>query len=207
MTKIEKRVFEDCDDYWVSDDGRVFSYKRGTKQELTQSGVSRCKRYKVVTLSYNGVSKKYYVHRLVGEAFIPKSGDRWQINHKDRNPENNHVDNLEWVTSQENIIHSRETAEYKECLICSRRIWTKRSIICSDCKDDIITKIEAILISEANNQHLEILANVNPLKRTTNKQKEVLAFISEGYTQAEIARKLNVSRQRIGQVLKSCFKQ
>lgn len=36
------------------------------------------------------------IHRLVVEHFIPNPLGLEQVNHKDENKHNNHVDNLEW---------------------------------------------------------------------------------------------------------------
>ncbi|CAK0792255.1 unnamed protein product [Prorocentrum cordatum] len=49
-----------------------------------------------------------YVHRLVAHAFLgpPPSTQHCDVNHKDRDRGNNHVDNLEFVTRSENILHS-----------------------------------------------------------------------------------------------------
>lgn len=59
-----------------------------------------------VTLYYNGKSKKWTVSRLVAACFLgPIHG--YQINHKDRDITNNHVDNLERVTPSENQRHWR----------------------------------------------------------------------------------------------------
>lgn len=54
--------------------------------------------------------KRYKLHRLVASAFrLPKTEDQNQVNHKDGNPSNNRLDNLEWVTRSENILHSYKT--------------------------------------------------------------------------------------------------
>lgn len=51
-----------------------------------------------VTLSNAGKKKRVFVHGLVAEAFIPNPNNLPVINHKDENPANNTVENLEWCT-------------------------------------------------------------------------------------------------------------
>lgn len=63
-------------------------------------------RYKLVTLRVKGKSRSVGVHRLVAEAFLPNPQNLPVINHRDENPSNNHVDNLEWCTQRKNVLYS-----------------------------------------------------------------------------------------------------
>lgn len=114
MTEIWKDI-PGFDLYQVSNLGRVKSRDWGMPNPLT-GGMSKCKGqmlnpwlekgYPRVGLSVN--SKHYYrfVHRLVADAFIQKEWGKNVINHKDGNPQNNAVDNLEWCTPKENVWHA-----------------------------------------------------------------------------------------------------
>lgn len=84
--------------YKVSNLGNVYSYymNRQKKQSIRKDG------YKFVVLKRNGKQKYMMVHRLVAEAFIPNPDNLPMINHKDENPSNNNVDNLEWCTAHYN---------------------------------------------------------------------------------------------------------
>lgn len=59
-----------------------------------------------VTLWKNKQSKDYLVHRLVATTFLPKPDGKDYINHKDGNPRNNHIINLEWCDHKENNNHA-----------------------------------------------------------------------------------------------------
>ena len=53
-----------------------------------------------------GKKKPFLIHRLVGMAFIPNPDNLPQINHKDENPKNNCVENLEWCDQRYNNLYS-----------------------------------------------------------------------------------------------------
>lgn len=90
--------------YLVSDLGRVFSIPRETTSGGLVTPVVR-NGYQIVCLSRHGETVKRQVHRIELEAFIGLPKDGYQANHIDGNRSNNRLDNLEWVTQQENIEH------------------------------------------------------------------------------------------------------
>ncbi len=53
----------------------------------------------------NGNKRGYAIHRLVAVAFLKNSNRLPIINHKDSNPLNNHVNNLEWCNNKHNVEH------------------------------------------------------------------------------------------------------
>lgn len=70
------------------------------KHQMDKDGYYR------VNLYNKGQHTKQFVHRLVAMAYLPNIKNLPQVNHKDGNKENNQVDNLEWVTARENVVHS-----------------------------------------------------------------------------------------------------
>lgn len=86
--------------YQVSDKGRVkslwFGKERIMKFERDKKG------YLAVQLCKNGEIKRCTVHRLVAQSFIPNPQNLPQLNHKDENPSNNKVENLEWCSAKYN---------------------------------------------------------------------------------------------------------
>lgn len=61
--------------------------------------------------------KQYLTHRLVATAFIPNPDNLPNIDHIDRNPYNNRLENLRWITQSNNIRNyskaSNKTSKYK----------------------------------------------------------------------------------------------
>jgi DNA-binding transcriptional regulator YiaG len=72
------------------------------ERSLIGSKLSK-KGYQRVNITPLGVK---FVHRLIAELFIPNPENKPQVNHIDGNKLNNHINNLEWVTNQENRDHA-----------------------------------------------------------------------------------------------------
>jgi len=74
------------------------------------NGACDTKGYRQVTLPYgDGRIKMYKVGRLVAENFIVNEIENLQVNHIDGNKINDSVENLEWVTGSENMLHAYRT--------------------------------------------------------------------------------------------------
>lgn len=97
--------------YQISNLGRVKSLARiclvfGNKKKILKEiimvqFINRCG-HKVVFLRLPGFKRKYFVHRLVAQSFIENPLNKAVVNHIDCDKHNNHVTNLEWMTSGEN---------------------------------------------------------------------------------------------------------
>jgi DNA-binding XRE family transcriptional regulator len=100
--------------YEVSNQGRVKSLQRfvngknGANKPLKETIIQlkTDKGYLRVNLWKNQKSKRFAVHRLVAEAFIDKIEGKDYVNHKNGIKTDNRIENLEWVTLSENIIHA-----------------------------------------------------------------------------------------------------
>lgn len=102
MEEIWKHI-TGYEDYMISNLGRVKSLKNGKEKIL--KNLDRGNGYLYVELKKR---KKYLVHRLVAQAFLENPENLPQINHKDENPQNNTVENLEWCSSQYNMTYNNK---------------------------------------------------------------------------------------------------
>lgn len=99
----DKEDFEpikDFPDYLIHKDSRIYSTKMNQFLSFNvRNG------YHTVFLD----DSRLHVQQLMAKQFLPNPDNRIQVNHKDGNKFNNHIDNLEWATNGENQIHAYET--------------------------------------------------------------------------------------------------
>ena len=93
--------------YQVSSYGRLKSFARykNSKQKERILKIRICNHgYSRLALHRKGKTKYMFAHRMVMLVFVGPSD--LQVNHKDENPLNNHIDNLEYVNASQNRIYS-----------------------------------------------------------------------------------------------------
>ena len=105
--------------YEISSFGRVKSYHihRGTKERILSPRKVK-DGYLMVALYKNKKHHNYQLHHLVADAFLKNPDKFTEINHKDLNKCNNHVDNLEWISHYDNIKHYLLTKERRLVQLC-----------------------------------------------------------------------------------------
>lgn len=76
--------------------GTQLAKGQALKQYLNPNGYMR------VSIRFDGKQTKKFVHRLVAQTFLPNPDGFPMVNHKDCDPTNNNVSNLEWCTASYN---------------------------------------------------------------------------------------------------------
>lgn len=109
--------------YSISDDGMCFSYR--SNRYLKPQRFSG-KKYWYYTLCKDGARTKYKIHRLVAEAFIPNPLGLPQVNHKDEDPSNNKVNNLEWCNANYNVNYGTRNKKTSEKMLGNRNAPMKK---------------------------------------------------------------------------------
>lgn len=101
---LEWRVIEEFPKYEINSIGEIRNKKRQNKIKkpfLSEKGYLKVKLYK-----QTGVAYQRRIHRLVAIAFIPNPYNKPEVNHKNGIKVDCTVDNLEWVTGEENYLHA-----------------------------------------------------------------------------------------------------
>ena len=125
MEEIWKDIKEYEGLYQVSNTGKVKSFRQGKRnganKEYLLKMTLNANGYPQVTLYRSPSDRhKHLVHRLVAQAFIPNPENLEAVNHKDENPQNNNVDNLEWCTISYNNAYG--TAQIRHSITIGQKV-------------------------------------------------------------------------------------
>lgn len=186
-------------DYSISNQSRV---KNSKGVILTPTSRNKNCRYLRVFLTNSQTRKRksFAVHRLVMMVFNWVDNHvNMTVNHKDENPSNNKLSNLEWMTSGDNIRYSQANissyGDVKE--ICSRSLELKIQGMSLNETAKILgipTGTLYYILSKNNHEHL--------FKRKRIDVSEVSKLIVYGYDGKKIAQMLNISPSSVSNVRK-----
>lgn len=168
----------------ISSIGRIrkAANKRRKERILTEfpkdrDGYCRCSVQKL-----DGTWTSQPVHRLVAKAFIPNTENKQVVNHIDGNRQNNRVENLEWVTSKENVIHSFRFGSRKVCKqVPKKTILTDFQISQIDKLREFYTVNQIAKLFNIEYQSLKnIIHKKKQCERLDNQQPSIYNSIYEG---------------------------
>lgn len=121
MNEVWLPVSDYCGLYEVSNTGKIRSLDRVVNiQKHTKKikgkilSAGNADGYRNVVLSKDGKGKTRFIHRLVAMAFLGQPLPGQEVNHKDEDRANNHVQNLEWVFHRENLHHTWNRSPHKK---------------------------------------------------------------------------------------------
>lgn len=98
-----------CPNWLINEKGEVYSLNSKSILKNQKSGTGYQQLIYHAKSNENGkIRKKHYIHRLVAEVFIGEIPKGMVVNHIDGDKSNNHVSNLEIVTSYDNNKHARD---------------------------------------------------------------------------------------------------
>ena len=115
-----------CGYYEISANGNVKScnrtilYKDGKKvtRKAQYLKPGKTDGYLTVALCKNNKPITHSIHRLLCIHFLPNPLNLSSVNHKNGIRDDNRLDNLEWVTHQENLIHAKDILRMNTGLTC-----------------------------------------------------------------------------------------
>lgn len=165
--------------YLISTRGNVYNSKtnKKLKRKIDSKG------YYHIILSHKGHAYDFRIHRLVAIAFIKNYDpeNKTLINHKDGNKLNPHVNNLEWCTYSENMIH----AIINKLLIPAKGENSGKAIITNEIAIDICKLLEKGEMTQRE------------ISKSLNVSEGIIRAIKIGDNWADISKDYNINNCKI----------
>ena len=96
--------------HFISKSGKIFSTKKNRFLSISVKKDGYC----LVGLFINNKMALRYMHILLAKQFIPNPENKPEVNHIDFNKANNSLNNLEWTTHRENVMHSVNNGKWND---------------------------------------------------------------------------------------------
>lgn len=159
--------------YEINENGvlRNVKSKKIVKGYVEKNGYVRVK---IENKCLNGIIRTS-IHQLVAEAFIPNPLNKPQINHKDGNKMNNNVNNLEWCTASENMIHATLTGLNSIEPLKEYTTKQRKKILCIETNQIYESISKASEWAYENNYCKNIRSGIAQLTQVLHKRKETFA--------------------------------
>ena len=98
------KPIEGFENYIIYEDGRIFN-KKFNRFITNFLKINTKLKYYVVCLCKNTKQYTKKLHRLLALAFIPNPNNLEMVDHIDRNPQNNAIENLRWCSRSTNMLN------------------------------------------------------------------------------------------------------
>lgn len=201
------------DKYCACSTGRIYSLR----SERYLVPVLQSNGYCHVTLSQDGNRNTFSVHRLIALAYLGNDEERQIVNHIDGNKQNNRLDNLEWVTQQENVHHAILTGLRRGTRNPDRTLDDETAhLVCKLIQDSWRNKdiasalgIEHTTVASIRfgSTYQEISCEYNftdilPSRRkiSTEKLEDICQMLQDNFSYNEICKKHNVSSATVSKI-------
>ena len=174
--------------YLISDIGEI----KNIKTNKILKGTVR-NGYLMVKLTIEGNKKDYLVHRLVAETFLKNSFNLPQVNHKDKNKLNNNINNLEWVSIQENMSHRSKNLTFSQKKLNEQEIilnehwrqYNNSNYWISDLGQCYNEKTKCLLSPIKNGKYYKYCFSINGQKSSCLIHKLVYILFNDDYDESK----------------------